>query len=212
MFMKIENLKLLIIENNVPQTFNFKKDGNSITLFYNTSNKIDEIVFGWIKTSYGYYLRKPVLRIKVKDVENIISVFNKHNSLKTFYSDSTIHGISKYEYEFDYSFCEKEILVNEDFFDVSKGINKFYEIVAMPFFERFNTIQQIFEETEKMPIDEMAKFITQPLPQRRMVIKWLCKDIKYQDYVDMVIDYYKSENDNTWKEIELLDNYLKTMV
>jgi hypothetical protein len=43
-----------------------------------------------------------------------------------------------------------------------------------------------------------------------MVIKKVCNDENYQDYVDKIINYYKSENDEDLKEIEQLNAFLKT--
>lgn len=105
-----------------------------------------------------------------------------------------------------------EINNESSFREVAIEIYKIINNGALPFFDSYSNLNHVFEETEKMPIEEMAEFIEQPLPQRRIVIKWLCKDKKYQEYVDMVIDYYKSEKDDGWKEIGLLDKFLKTMV
>lgn len=161
---------------------------------------------------HGFYIDGVSVDIYFNEVENILHRFKKEYFPDKHYGNTTIQKVYiKFE-DVDYSKFEIEIKDDFTFGKVASEIRKIINNGALPFFAMFSELKTVFEETEKMPIDEMAKFITQPLPQRRIVIKWLCKDIKYQDYVDMVIDYYKSEHDNTWKEIELLDSYLKTMV
>lgn len=158
----------------------------------------------------SFYLKGVSADICFNEVERIINNFKKEYYPDKHYGNTTIQKVFVKLDNVDYSKFDIEIKDDFTFGEVATEIRKIINDGALPFFDLFSDIKTVFEETEKMRIDEMANFITQPLPQRRMVIKWLCNDEKYQDYVNMVIDFYKSENDNTWKEIELLDSFLKT--
>lgn len=191
--------------------FTFKKEimGYSWTKEY--LNRTERIIIGYRGYPDSYVSYTPTVTIYFPEVENILENFKKVHFPDKHFGNGTIHKSFVKLQNIDYSKFEIEIKDEKSFNEVALEIKKIIEIGALPFFKKFNDLMTVFEITETMEIEEMADFIVQPLPQRRMVIKKLCNDSNYQEYVDWLIEYYKSENDEEWKELEQLDIFLKTM-
>lgn len=161
---------------------------------------------------HGFYIDGALVDIHFHEVENTLNRFKNEYYPEKHFGNTTIHkALVKLE-GIDYSKFELEVKDEFSFKQVAVEIEKVIKNGVFPFFEKYNILESVFKETEAMPIEEMANFIVQPLPQRRMVIKKLCNDINYSDYVNMVIDYYKSENDESWREIEQLDSFLRSQL
>lgn len=163
---------------------------------------------------YGssFYVKGISADIYYPEVENVLENFKKIHFPDKHFGHGTIRKSFINLPNIDYSKFEIEIKDENSFNDVAREIKQIIEIGALSFFEKFNNLDTVFEESEKMVREELRNFIVQPLPQRRMVIKKLCNDSNYQDYTTRLIDYYKSENDDDWQEIELLDTFLKALV
>lgn len=157
---------------------------------------------------HGYYIDGISVDIYFNIIEKTLLKFKSDVLPNLFIGDCTIRKSMISFPQVDYSKFEKEINSESTFVEVVNQINTINQIGVIPFFEKYNTLQSVFDFTEKMPIEEMADFIVQPLPQRRMVIKKMCGDRNYQEYADMVLNFYKSEKDETWKEIEKLIKFL----
>lgn len=196
-----------------PTGFVFKSEFGSARFTKKESNKVLTIGIGFNE----YFPHSAIIKgvsatINLNEVENIIENFkNKFYPLK-HYGNGTVHKTFVKAEGIDYSKFDIEIQNELTFSKVAIELKKIMIIEVTSFFHEFDTIIKVFNTSEIMPIDLMANFIEQPLPQRRMVIKKLCNDINYQEYVDWLIEYYKSENDEDWREIEKLDNFLKIIV
>jgi hypothetical protein len=160
----------------------------------------------------SFYIKGISAEIYFPEIENILESFSLKHFPDKDYGNGTIHKSFVKLPNIDYSKFELEIKDQDSFDEVANEIKKIFEKGIVPFFEKYSTLKTVFEETEIMPIEELRNFIVQPLPKRRMVIKKVCNDENYQDYVDRIINYYKSENDEVWKETEQLDAFLKNMV
>jgi hypothetical protein len=157
---------------------------------------------------HGAYFQGVIVSISFYSVENTLSkVLNKYQ-IGQRYGDSTIHTVLNDIEGIDYSKFKIEVHNEASFQIVAEEIKKIVKYGAMPFFERYQTLENVFKATEKMPLEQMVDFIGQPLPQRRMVIKKLCNDPNYNEYVNWLIEYYKSENDPDLFIIEKLNEFL----
>jgi hypothetical protein len=196
------------ILNKDIMSYNWTQDRNGV---------IRRIGLGYRKYQSGFLLYPPNASIRFNKVELILeNVLNKYNIKNTFNEfpqftiKGNIHPVKGVDYEmFDRFISDSEYFSGTkafDFvFDEAEAIVKYG---AMPFFERYQTLENVLKETEKMPMKQMANFIGQPLPQRRMVIKKLCNDPNYNEYVNWLIEYYKSENDPDLFIIEKLNEFL----
>jgi hypothetical protein len=173
------------------------------------SDKVERIDYaGREYFPHGAFLEGVIISVSFYSVENILNEILDKYHIKQRYGNSTIHAVLNDIEGIDYNKFETEIHDEASFQIVAEEIKKIVEYGAMPFFEKYDTLEKVFLETEKMSIDKMSNFISQPLPQRRMVIKKLCKDSNYNEYVKMVLDYYKSTNDPDVFIIEKLNDYL----
>jgi hypothetical protein len=190
----------------VNDSFAFNADGGKWER--QKENRIEQIFIGYNEYPGSYYPKGMSVSIKFMEVEDILNQLLDKYQIQQRYGESTIHSVLHNIAGVDYDKFKIEIHDESSFQTVAEEIKKIVEYGALPFFEKYSTLEKVFEAMEQMPIKQMAKFIGQPLPQRRMVIKKLCKDIHYEEYVNMVIDYYKSENEPDLFIIEKLNDYL----
>lgn len=192
--------------------FTFKKEIMGYSWTKKHPNREEKIIIGYRGYPDAYVAYTPTVTIYFPEVEKILENFKNIHFPDKHFGYGTIHKSFVKLQNIDYSKFEIEIKDENSFNEVALEIKQIIEIGALAFFKKLNDLMTVFEITETMKIEEMADFIVQPLPQRRMVLKKLCNDANYKEYVDWLIDYYKSENDDDWQEIELLDSFLKTMV
>lgn len=145
---------------------------------------------------HGFYIDGVSSDIYFEEVENILALTNEKLNIKGRYGKTgTIQKVFTKVPNVNYSFFESEINSDFTFNQVAVEVEKIIMFGAFPFFDQFSTLQDVFEESEKMALEEMVNFIGQPLPQRRMIIKKLCKDPRFEEYAKMVIDFYEKEKD-----------------
>jgi hypothetical protein len=192
--------------------FSFNKEIMGYSWTRTKANRIERVMIGYGGYPDSFKIYTPVVNIYFSEVENVFEKFKKEHCLNKFTGNSTIQKSFYKLPNVDSTKLKTEIKDLNTFNEVAIELKKIIEDGALPFFEKFNNVNAVFEESEKMAREELRNFIVQPLPQRRMVIKKLCNDPNYQDYTTRLIDYYKSEKDDDLKEIEDLDDFLKSMV
>jgi hypothetical protein len=131
--------------------------------------------------------------ISFNEVEAVLGSTYKQSKVKGLYNDTTVHQSLINIEGVNYKLFHTEINNDDTFNLVAREIKKLIERGAIPFFGRYITLSSVFEETEKMSIEQMSNFIGQPLPFRRMIIKKLCNDIGYQEYYNLVWGFYRAE-------------------
>jgi hypothetical protein len=132
--------------------------------------------------------------IYFKDVENILDSLFKKSNVQKSYHDNTVNIIFPRDIEINSDLFVLRISDDKDFELIKKDLKTLIDLGAMAFFERYKTLEQVFVDSEKMKIEEVARFIGQPLPLRRMIIKKLCGDKSFDDYSKIIIDHFKKEN------------------
>lgn len=87
----------------------------------------------------------------------------------------------------------RRISGDESFYVARQEIYNIVKSHILPFFDKYNNLEQVLVETNKMEMSELANFINQPLPLRRMIIKKLANDHDYDEYAQSIIEYFKND-------------------
>lgn len=161
-----------------------------------------------------FYLQQPSISIRFPKVELILGTVMKKFNPKYKDSDTeTIHALTHAVEKIDYEIFDIQISSTEAFDFVFDEVEEIVYKAGMPFFEKYQTLESVFQDAEQMPIDEMSRFIAQPLTLRRMIIKKLCNDPRYEEYAIDIIKYYKTESKHIDHNIvealhaHLIENY-----
>ncbi|RPH25462.1 MAG: hypothetical protein EHM93_19970 [Bacteroidales bacterium] len=176
-------------------------------------NRIETITISYRDYApHGFYIDGVSVDIYFEEVENILALTNEKLNIRSRYGKTgTIQRVFTKLPDINYSVFESEINNESAFNQVAVEVEKIIRLGALPFFEQFRTLQNVIEESEKMVLEEMANFIGQPLPQRRMIIKKLCKDPHFEEYAKMVVDFYEKEKDQDEPIVRQLYHDLKTV-
>jgi len=159
---------------------------------------------------HGFYIDAVSSDIYFNKVEGFLSEsFNKTKITSRWGETGTITKVFVNLQTVDYSAFDTEVNDEASFMKVAREIEKVFNIGALPFFEKYNALEKVWEETEKMPIEEMVKFIGQPMPFRRMIIKRLCNDANYEEYAKKIICNSEKKNLPELKALKELYELLK---
>jgi hypothetical protein len=143
---------------------------------------------------HGFYIAGLSVDIFFNSVEQVLKRAYERSKVKGLYNHTTIHQSLINIVGVNYQLFETEINNDDTFNLVAPEIKKMIENGVIPFFEKYQTLNAVFEDTEKMPIEQMSNFIGQPLPFRRLIIKKLCNDSTYEKYYKLIIDFYRAED------------------
>ncbi|WP_172915915.1 hypothetical protein [Capnocytophaga canimorsus] len=191
----------MLIEFLTPK--DFKNERESFKFIRERQGRKEIIYYTFTELHNSFMVNGIVAHISFDIVEDIIKKNVYRSNLFTIQESFDIEN----------ELLSEEIINSkEKSIHIKEKIDTLLNDSVFPFFKRYKTLKDVYEAIEKMPREQLRHFIAQPLPQRRMIIKWLCNDNNYQQYVDRVIEYYKSENDKDWKEMENLDKFLKTQI
>ena len=197
-------------ESIAVEGFKFKKEVMGYSWERENSDKMDRIVIGYGGYSDSFKIYTPIVGIFFKKVEEVLKPAYELSKVKGLYNHTTIHKSLINIEGIDYKIFDNEINSNKMFERVATEIEKLILKGALPFFEKYQSLKAVFEETEKMDIEKMSNFIGQPLPFRRMIIKKLCNDPSYENYYKLILDFYKAEGaENEVKLTEHLYNLLQ---
>lgn len=183
------------IKTITPIGFDYKKETMGFSWRCNSNDLEKKIVIGYRGYSDLFYPYTPSVSIGFHQVERLMRELFEQTKIKNTSGESTTIKANLGQLtDVNYSVFENGISGRDTFQIVATELKKIFENHVLPFFDRYKTLQDILDTTEKLPMAEMSKFIGQPLPFRRMIIKKLCNDPGYDDYYKMVVDFYKSEN------------------
>ena len=71
----------------------------------------------------------------------------------------------------DYALLDTHDVEDDLSFNVIKPHLQLLVDAALQFFSTYATLQNVFDYVETLSVPQMAKFIAQPMPERRMIIK-----------------------------------------
>jgi hypothetical protein len=161
---------------------------------------------------HSFYIDGVSVDIYFEEVERfLLESFNKTGIVSRWGETGTITKTFVNLPDVDYFVFDTEINNEASFMKVAAEIEKIINVGALPFFDKYNTLEKVLEESEKMPIEEMVNFIGQPLPFRRMIIKRLCDDVNYEEYANKIINNSEKKNLPELKALKVLYELLKTV-
>ncbi len=102
----------------------------------------------------------------------------------------------------NYEVFDNVIHNQEEFEELKIELQKTIELGAYPFFEKYDSLEKVFEETEYMNLKEIMQIITQPLPHRRLIIKGLHNKESYLSYYEQMLETYS--NDSKAENLQLI--------
>jgi hypothetical protein len=167
-----------------------KESGNSINrIGYGVANYIDEF-------NTGCYLK--ICNIQIQNIEGVI--FGEKGIYDTL-GTSTATYFNELNYRY-------KIKTQEDIKEWGKIVSKFYDEYAVPFFEKFNSVNAIDKLLNENPsekviyLDDLGwRIIT------GLIVAKLNKNPKYNE----VRDYYRSEVESKFQGYFMYDKCMKTI-
>jgi hypothetical protein len=196
--MLIKELERLI-KPIVTDGYKYKK-GNMVFLWTkNVSDRREDIILGY-RTFYPnmFQLEKPSAYILFDEVENILNSILNEYGITQHYGDYTIKA-DKIIYPLegiDYSKFETKIHDEASFQIVAEEIKKIVKYGAMPFFERYQTLEEVHNYANQLSLEEYSHFFSGYGSLKMMIIKRLLNVDDYESYsYQMIQDWI-----NTAKE------------
>jgi hypothetical protein len=150
-------------------------------------NRIERLNISYREYSGNYYVEGMSSSIIFSDVEDILNeILNKYN-IQQRYGDKTIrHSLHNIE-GIDYSKFEAKIHDESSFQVVAEEIKKIVEYGAMPFFEKYQTLEKIHNHAKQLSLDEYSQFFSGYGSFKMMIIKRLLKINDYEDYSKKIV-------------------------
>lgn len=172
--------------------------------FYFTKHEVDRKII--IKSSHGIYFPSHVnfngviLKVIYHNVEQIFNevyINNTNVYFKHILNETTTFNKSFYSV---LSQTDKDKLKTNEVYDDSsffiiKSILEQMINAALSFLNQNQTLQSFYDLGETMPIIEQANFYSQPLPERKLIIKKILNKPDYNSYASELINYHTQEGD-----------------
>ena len=154
----------------------------------------NEIIFGYRKLPGVYDLGQLISGFKsFPEIEDLLGKYYKKYNIESSLYSIYFHSrrVEKLKLNNDYYIGSKE--------DVNKILPYLKEWVyedLLPFFDQYQTIEQVYEHLESLELAKMASFVYDPLPLRRMVLKGLLKTPDFVSYSETILTFYKENAEN----------------
>ena len=163
-----------------------ENEGMSLSLPNHRRNATIGISYNFFSTApAGYILGSSLIgHMAFEEVESIVSkYFKKYNIPLAL---NTCWKVSIHIPEMDGANNEYRI---SNPGDTIKVIDKIQIMVddLMPFFERFQTLEEVYEHLEYLPVDQMSGFVNNPMPVRRMIMKKLLDTPDFEAYGKRIV-------------------------
>ncbi len=177
-----------------PKGFIFKKDIQVFQFIKKHIDRYEEITICYKQYPSSYYINGITVDLYYKDVENLLEeAYEKSKVEKRHGQTGTIWNSLIKVPEVNYLIFDTEIIDEKSLLLVLNEVQKIINNAALPFFHKYNTLDKVYEDSEKMTIDEMMKFIGQPLPLRRIILKKICNDSEYEKYYKKIVDNFSKK-------------------
>lgn len=185
--------------------FNFKKEimGYSWTKLHH--DRIERIIIGYGGYPDSYRIYSPTVDISFEGIENTLNPLYEKYKIENRYGNTMVQRVLIGIKDVDYTKLQVEISNEESFNFVSQEVRKLIIIGALPFFEKFNTLQKVNEEICRLNEEEISSFISGIVGIKVPLIKKLTgandflKELKerkrfYSDEVFKYPQYFKDHN------------------
>ncbi len=161
----------------------------SVIVLKSLSDPIVQLVFNY-KTVHGGYSFQGVVKGEkmFPEVEDLLEKFSSKYNLK--FDRGSIRRRSR---RIEELFGNKKYYIykKEDIENISPFLDAMINEDILPFLNKFTTIGDVYEYLEGLKLEEMADFITDPFPARRMVLKGLLKTPDFESYSNSILAHYK---------------------
>lgn len=163
---------------------------------------------------YDYGIKHNIFRpLAAKRFNEVEEICSKIIGLSDADKDmTTIHSFDDYD-----GSMEKELPGPLDYFtkkeEVISSINKIAPYISkfiLPFYKKYPSLKEVNEKLQQIEIVDLHKYIGQEVIGRRMIIMKLAGNTGYDEYVNMILNYFKEEADKGDKEAKAdLEKYSK---
>ncbi|TNV71533.1 hypothetical protein FGO68_gene10986 [Halteria grandinella] len=191
------------------------KFGHDVTAFYwqkEADGVINRIEVGYRKYPGSFYLHTPLAMVKFNEMEDIIHEYIQKYGIENSYGEYTIQSRFRDLPEVDYSKFDIEIHDEASFNEVVTEVNKIIEYGAMPFFEKFKTLQDVNKSLNEMDEVEISRFVSGIVGIKIPLIKKLINASDFKDELlkkkEWYIDREEFKNHRHFKDHDLVFNDL----
>lgn len=206
--MNLETIKKRIFENIIVEYFNIHKNGYS---FVKKTSKI--------RCEVGFSIEEDCLNNSVKahsfwasiaypEMENILhSILAQNDLFGKFISTDEISSsfFNKDEKKIFLGEIGEGIFIRNDI-DLEYLISKlqvFFSDEALPFFEKWHSLNVLYEYIKDKNEDELWDILGQFAPMKKATILRLCNDPNYQSFMD---DYFNKQKEYFQEDPQDIDN------
>jgi len=169
----------------VDESFSFNSDWGTWERFKET--RIERINIGYNEYLGSYYLKGMGVYIRFNEVEDILNKVLDKYKIQQRYGDETIRSVLNDIEGIDYNKFNMEIHDESSFQVVAEEIKKIVEYGAMPFFEKYKTLEVIHNHAKQLSLDEYSQFFSGYGSFKMMIIKRLLKINDYEDYSKKIV-------------------------
>lgn len=168
------------------------------------------ISFAILNYGHKHHVRVPIGSKRFNKVEDILfEVLHLPDEDK---DTSTIYPLGEYDGKMDDVLPGPlDYVQNED--DVRKVIDimkTYIKEYILPFFTKYPTLKEVDAKVRQIPIVELHKFIGQEVIGRRMIIMKLVDNPNYEEYVEMILDYFLADGQRGKSDAKIdLEKYTK---
>ena len=139
---------------------------------------------------HGVYMEGVSVEITFPKVENVLrSVFYKYN-IQQKYNNSTVHTALNNIKDINYLKFETEIHDDASFQVVAEEVKKIVEYGAIPFFEKYQTLEEVHNYAMSLQVDDYPNFFLGDGPFKLMIIKKIIKQNDYEDYANKMVEVW----------------------
>ena len=138
-----------------------------------------------------------VLFYDVEQIFNDVYINNSNVDFKHFLNKtpSFSEDFSDVLSTFDNEKLETTKVFNDSTFYLVKPLLQQMITAAVNFVNQNQTLQDFYSLAELMDIEQQANFYTQPLPERKLIIKKILSISDYNSYATQLLNYYNQEGE-----------------
>lgn len=156
-----------------------------------------------------FIMQPPKIAVQFSKVERILgTAIKKFN--RSYRDDHAVTIRTKIEQVegVDYEVFNRRIASSGTFDVVFDEVEKIVLQIGTPFFDKYQTLDVVFQDSEQMSAEQIDAFFEPPALVRRMIMKKLYGDPEYEAYARKMILYTKTKKTNFPLIIEALHHYL----
>jgi hypothetical protein len=179
------------LEKVLPGEFKFYKGPGVLGAKWKYDGGFKQILLSTVRYPPIYHIRGVSALMRFDRVEAILeSILPKYKLTSPGIGEtikSTLAGVSA----IDYSFSDVDIVDEESYGIVFAQVEKLMKSGALPFFEKYQALEETNRHIESLPINQLSGFVSGDVALKRLVIKRLCNNPDWADYGQMILQFFK---------------------